>query len=264
MWMGFGYILLLSFLGDAAVLAGTVSNNSPAMVMQNVRDRYAGQDSSGKYIMRIHDASGNVRKRKVKILYRDEKAIRKTVIRIESPASESGTAFLSYSYARERDDDQWLYLPSLRRTRQIANEKRTGAFLGSDFTYADMERFSINNYELVFLGKGEILGREVLKIQAIPKNENIMKKVGYAKRVLWVDPELSMILKELNYDMNSLPLKEISTLDVKVVASIATPALIRAKNLQEGSYTDLELQNISYNVGLGESMFSRHMLQYLR
>lgn len=256
--------LLLALFWNAAVMAGNGSDTNPEIIMKHVRDRFAGDDSSGKYNMRIYDASGNARKRMVSILYRDEKNIRKTIVRIDSPASEYGTAFLSYSYNQMKDDDQWLYLPSLRRTRQIANEKRTGAFLGSDFTYADMERFNVKDYGYKYLGEENILGRNLLMIQAIPINEAIKEKMGYSKRLLWVDPNISMIIKEMNYDKNFLPLREIITLDVMNKSGIHAPALIRAKNLQEGSYTELELRSISYNNGLEESKFSGHMLQYLR
>lgn len=254
-------LLLLAPSTSAAMNSGTAD---PAEVMREVRERNAGADSSGHYLMKMYDASGGSRRREVRILYRDEGEIRKTIIRIESPARETGTSFLSYSYDELRDDDQWLYLPSLRRTRQIANQRRTGAFLGSDFTYADMERFNVSDYQFALLGEEQVSGRSTLKIEAVPYSHEIVAKVGYSRRILWVDASIDMIIKELNYDENGLPLREIQTLELDVTSGIYAPALLRATNLQEDTYTELKLHSIEYDLGLDSSRFSRQMLQYLR
>ncbi|WP_255763339.1 outer membrane lipoprotein-sorting protein [Fulvivirga maritima] len=81
---------------------------------------------------------------------------RKSLIVFTSPSDIEGSAFLTLEN-NDRDDDNWLYLPILRRTRRISSSDITDKFMGSDFTYEDLEEEDINDFTYKYLGdeKGE-------------------------------------------------------------------------------------------------------------
>ena len=69
------------------------------------------------------------------------------------------TGFLTYDYDDPvRDDDQWLYLPALKKTKRIATGDKSGSFMGSDFSYADLTSRELDRYDFRLMKQAEVNG----------------------------------------------------------------------------------------------------------
>ena len=105
-----------------------------------------------------------------------------------SPADVEDTGFLTYDYDEaDRDDDQWLYLPALKKTKRIASSDKSGSFMGSDFSYADMTDRPLEKYEYQLLqGRARSNGVPVWVIQSTPVDEDEIDETGYTKSIQFV------------------------------------------------------------------------------
>jgi len=120
----------------------------------------------------------------------------------EAPADVKGTAFLTHTHAT-RSDDQWLYLPSLKRVKRIAPANRTAPFMGSEFAYEDLASQEVEKYNYDFLGEDSYAGRPTYKIVRISRDP----QSGYSRQVVWVDQERYVALKTEYFDRRNQKLK---------------------------------------------------------
>ncbi len=100
------------------------------------------------------------------------------------PKDVNGTKMLTWTH-KESDDDQWLYLPSLKKVKRISSRSKTGSFMGSEFTYEDLGSQEIEKYQYKYINDEKINSRETWKLDRIPKNNNS----GYSKQTVWMDKE---------------------------------------------------------------------------
>ena len=108
----------------------------------------------------------------------------RSVSTFQWPADVKGTRMLTWS-RKTGDDDQWLYLPALKRVKRISSRNKSGAFMGSEFSYEDLGSQEVEEYTYNSLGEEEIDGRKCWKIERDP----VSKKSGYSKEVVWFDQE---------------------------------------------------------------------------
>lgn len=129
--------------------------------------------------------SGTEEKRQMQRFARDLEDQKRTLISFMAPTDIRGTALLSWEN-QEREDDQWLYLPALKRTQRIASSGKKNYFLGTDFTYADLESETLEDYNYNCEAIFKCGRNECYRIQALPKTPQIQAKTDYSKRVFFV------------------------------------------------------------------------------
>ena len=101
--------------------------------MEKVNARDVGERSISEMEMILIDKKGNKRVRKLKTYGLEQGKDSKSLMFFISPADVKNTGFLTYDYDESgKDDDQWLYLPALRKTKRIASGDKSGSFMGSD------------------------------------------------------------------------------------------------------------------------------------
>ena len=133
----FAVTALLAFLATQPVLA----EMSAREIMQAVEDREDGDNRVADMSMVLIDKNGDTRTRAIRSFDKDKGEDNQRIMFFLSPADVKDTAFLTYDYDEyEKDDDQWLYLPALRKSKRIASSDKSGSFMGSDFSYSDMTR----------------------------------------------------------------------------------------------------------------------------
>ncbi len=146
-------------------------------VMQRVDARDDGDNMTARQEMILIDKNKNRRVREMTMFAKDEGRDTRRLVFFLSPANVKHTGFLTYDYyAGDKDDDQWLYLPALRKTKRIASSDKSAAFMGSDFSYADMTRRVISEWKFKILKEAEVRGKPVWLIQALPASEVIRKR----------------------------------------------------------------------------------------
>jgi len=182
------------------------------------------------------------------------------VIFFLSPADVRNTAFLTYDYDEPgRDDDQWLYLPALKKTKRIASSDKSSSFMGSDFTYADMTSRRIEDYDYRIAKETTVRGNRVWVMEAVPKTQKIIDETGYTKSYMFVRQDNFVVVRALHI------LKEAGKkkyMDVKKLEQIdgiwvATEIDMKTtKDKQTLHRTVLKLSDVKFNQDLDDSFFT--------
>jgi hypothetical protein len=170
-------------------LPGAASADDPKAreIMVQVDERDDGDNQTANLEMILIDKRGKKRVRELKSFGKDKGEDTYSMLFFLSPADVQDTGFLTYDYDdADRDDDQWLYLPALKKTKRIAASNKSGSFMGSDFSYADMTDRPLERYDFTLLKESEINGDAVWVIQAVPATKEEINETGYTKSVLFV------------------------------------------------------------------------------
>lgn len=184
----------------------------------------------------------------------------KSISVFNAPKDIKGTAFLSYTHALI-PDDQWLYLPALKRVKRIASANKSGPFVGSEFAYEDLTSQEVAKYTYKWLRDETIDGREAFVIEAYPVYENS----GYTRQVVWLDKERYRPLKIDYYDRKNAPLKTLVASDwQQYLDQYWRPGHMNMVNHQTGKSTELLWSNYQFKVGLTERDFDRNTLKRKR
>ena len=184
----------------------------------------------------------------------------KTLTIFNKPKDVKGTAFLSYSHVVGADD-QWLFLPSIKRVKRISSSNKSGPFMGSEFSFEDLSSFEIDKYTYQYLADETVNGLDSFKVEQFPVDENS----GYTRRIVWVDKDEYRIIKVDFYDRKNALLKTLSYSKFELYLGQYWRALnYDMENHQTGKSTSLVWNNYAFKTGLKDSDFSRSSLKRAR
>jgi uncharacterized protein len=224
-----------------------------------------GEYLSRQIEMLMTDRRGKQRSRKTisfRKTYEDQK---RTVLFYLEPANVRDTGFLIWDYTDPgKDDDQWLYLPALRKVRRISASDRGDYFLGTDFTYEDMKldgKLEPLDYNFSLLGREDIDGIESYKLEATTKNETIAKELGYSRTVVWVNPANWMILRAKFWDTKGAELKTLAVGDIRQIDGIWTRHQLQLVNHQTGHQTEFVITEVDYTSPVDDDLFTKMALE---
>ena len=257
-------ISIISLVLIGPLKLGEQSLPSGQSIAIKTHERNEGISMTRKLTMELKDKRGKVRKRETMSLrkyYGDEKRL---AIFYLTPRSVQGTAFLTYDYPDpEVNDDQWLYMPALRKTRRISAANRGDYFLGTDLTYEDIKletRISLEDYNYKTIGKATIDGHECFVVEGTPKSKEIAKELGYSKVKLWIDANIWMLRKADSWDIAGNHLKTTEIKDVRKVQGIWTYHKIYVKNHKTAHETIFSNSEIDYETDIRDEMFTKEAL----
>lgn len=219
-------------------------------------------DSTGTMRMILKDKKGDTSEREmhVKALEGPEAEGDKTLMIFESPKDQKGTALLTYQH-KSRDDDQWLYLPALKRVKKIASTTKSGPFMGSEFSFEDVGGQQVDEYTYKYLRDESYDGQDCYVVESAPKDENS----GYTKVISWVDKQHYRTLKADFFDRKQSHLKTLTATGFKLyIDKFWRPDQVEMVNLQTGKSTQLLTNDQQFKTGLKEADFSQNSLQRAR
>jgi predicted RND superfamily exporter protein len=223
-----------------------------------------GVQRSSKLSMKMVDRRGKERQRETltfRKYYGEEK---RTALFYLSPRNVKDTGFLTYDYPdANKDDDQWLYLPALRKARRISASDRGDYFLGTDFTYEDIKKegkFELSDYHFKTLKRDSLDGKEVLLLEAIPVDEETAAELGHSSVLAWVDPSNWIVLKSQSWDINENQLKTTVMSDIREVDGIWTRHSLIVDNHKTGHHTEFTFSQVDYNTEVKDRVFTRQAL----
>lgn len=256
-----GAISLFFVLASHAVLAMNATEKGLAISKEaKLRDSGWGDSSADiQMILRNSQGQESIRQIKFKSLEQENDGDKSLTIFIR-PKDVKGTAFLSFSHPVGADD-QWLYLPSLKRIKRISSHNKSGPFMGSEFSYEDLSSFEIEKYDYKYVGEETINNLDSFMVEQYPVDENS----GYTRRVVWLDKKAYRIQKVDFYDRKNALLKTLTYrnyrqyLDKYWRADNATMI-----NHQSGKNTELIFENYVFQTGLEDSDFNRNALKRAR
>lgn len=184
----------------------------------------------------------------------------KSLVIFESPKDIDGTALLSHAKILE-PDDQWLYLPALRRVKRISSSNKSGPFVGSEFAYEDFTSLELNKYTYQWLREETVDGVPMDVVERFPRYENS----GYSKQVSWIDQEVYQVRKVEFYDRRGDLLKTLELLDYREYeGGVWRSHRFLMENAQTGKSTELLYEDYAFKNGLGENDFVKGVLNRIR
>jgi len=197
---------LLFLLGVGASLLTTqalADDPTARAIMEKVDARDEGDTLEQDMLMILIDKNGNQRTRDLKSYAKDFGVDNHRTIFFKSPADVKNTAFLTYDYDDgARDDDQWLYLPALKKVKRIPSTDKSSSFMGSDFSYFDMTDRDLEDYDFKLLKETEVRGHPAWMIESTPRNQAIIDESGYEKTIAIVRKDNHVLVRAINFMTN--------------------------------------------------------------
>lgn len=238
-------------------------------VMMQVDNRYNGESSIGEYTMVLIDRRERQRVRNLRIYSKDFGEDNKALSLFESPADIRGTAYLNFDWDnQDRDDDSWLYLPALQRVKRIASSDTSDSFLGSDFTYADINGYELDWYDYTFVNESETIdGTEVWVVEAVPKTEFKDKAedaTGYSKMQSWIRKDNFVQIRAQVWELKGNKIKYFNSSEIELIDDIWTTKrlqVITTRNGRQEHASVLQINSINYNVDVDDSSFTTEYMQ---
>jgi outer membrane lipoprotein-sorting protein len=225
-------------------------------IMEKVYYNPSGDDTQGNLSMTLTNNRGEQRVRTLNQYIKDDGKVEKKIMYFLSPADVRNTSFMNWSYADGRSDDQWIYLPSLKRTRRISSDGKSDYFMGSDFTYDDLGDRHPNQDSHKLLREETIEGQACFVVESTPKEDDYM----YSKTITWVMKDNFLGLKREFYDDRARLLKVLSINEYKKVDGFWTILETEMHNVQRDHKTTMKFTDVKKNKGIPESRFTERSM----
>jgi len=235
-------------------------------IMEKVNARDTGDRSITEMEMILIDKKGNKRVRKLKTFGLEKGKDSLSLMFFLSPADVRNTGFLTFDYDESgKDDDQWLFLPALRKTKRITAGDKSGSFMGSDLNYSDMTSPDLNLYEYTLMKETEVKGQKVWQIKTVPKTKAEAEKSGYSKSVVFIRQDNYVMIRGVRWVHKK---KRNKYLDVRKLEKIdgiwvSTEMHVTTKSGKKTLHkTILKQKNIHFNQDeVNEDLFSIRRLE---
>lgn len=261
------YKLLLAFL--LAITSGTQGwaedaiQKGYSISQRSDRSDRGFSDSIVKLTMTLRNATGAESERSLNIStleVPDENLGDKSLVVFSSPRDINGTALLSHAKILD-PDDQWLYLPALKRVKRISSANKSGPFVGSEFAFEDFTANELNKYSYKWL-RSEGCGDFTCDVvERYPLYENS----GYTRQIAWVDQSVYQIRKLEFYDRKDSLLKTLDFLDYRLYNDAYWRVhLLKMHNHQTKKSTDLVYSEYQFKTGLSDNDFVKGILKRVR
>lgn len=180
----------------------------------------------------------------------------RTLLTVNSPPDVKGTKLLTVTH-KDADDQQWLYLPAMKRVKRISAQLKSGSFMGSDFAYEDFSGTDVNKYTYKFIKDDTIDGRPTWVVQRKSKSSDS----GYSREVIWYDHEYKAAVKAEFYDRKNELLKIAQFQSYKKHSKWWRPNRVKMANVQNKNQSILTWSNHKLNVTMGDNVFKDQSLK---
>ncbi len=257
-----GWLVIVFTLGAAPQADSAQDARS---IMEQVDARDDGDNQTADLQMTLIDQNDNERKRTIKLFSKDKGRDTWRMQFFLAPADVKDTGFLTYDYyGGDQDDDQWLYLPDLRKTKRIASSDKSSSFMGSDFSYADMTRRVLDEWDYKLLKEDLVDGQKVWLIETLPVSKAVEDRYGYKKSIVYVRQDNFMVIRAIHVlkSGNKVKYMEVKKIDQIDGIWVAVETWMKTtRNKRTLHRTILTMDDIKYNQDLDESIFSVRQLE---
>jgi len=234
-------------------------------IMQRVEARDDGDNMTWDLAMVLIDKNNKQRKKYFKNFSKDFGRDEKRIMFVKSPAQIKNTGFLTFDYDDEsKDDDQWLFLPAIGKTKRIASSDKSSSFMGSDLNYSDMTDRNLEDYDFTLLKESKIRGWNVWIIRSLPKTKHVEEKTGYKKTTLAVRKDNYVVVRAKMWTSEGGFVKYMDVQKCVQIDGIwvATQNHITKKRGRATTHqTLLKLSNVRFNQALDENVFTIRRLE---
>lgn len=219
-------------------------------------------DSTANLRMLLRNKQGQVSRRELRIRTLEAKGDgTKSLCIFDSPADVRGTILLTHTH-RHADDDQWLFLPALKRIKRIAAQNKSGSFMGSEFSYEDIATQTVEKYRYKWLRDEDCDGHDCHVIERRPID---VKNSGYTRHIAWIDKDEYRTWKVDYYDRRDALLKTLTFKDYRrYEEKFWRPGDMTMVNHQNGKSSQLLWSDFAFQTGLTEYDFEMQSLTRIR
>lgn len=254
-------------LGIAVLLVGTAGAQDLESLLARNESLPRPPATESTMRMVITNKSGQSRVREIKAYSSTDAAgTDKQVLVFLSPADVRDTRFLTVDYeSGGKADEQYIYLPALRKVRSIGTaggDSKTGAFLGSDFTFADIGSLDRADFSVKSIGDDTIDGRKYVKVEFTAKGPAVVKNYGYGRIIRWIDAENATSRKSEYYDGSGKLVKRLVVNGQRLVdGKYWQFDSMEMANLESGGKTAWIFDSSKNLPGIDESYFTLRFLE---
>lgn len=254
-------LLPLLVLLPFATSAQTPEDRGLAIAVEADKRDTGWQDSSASMKMILRNRQGETSERAIRVRTLEVTGDGdKSLTIFDHPADVKGTAFLSYTHATQ-PDDQWLYLPALKRVKRISSANKSGPFMGSEFAYEDISSQEVDKYSYKYVRDEALDGLDAFVVERYPR----YKHSGYTRQLVWLDQQHYRVLKVEYYDRKDAHLKTLMAKDYKKYLDRFWRAhQMDMVNHQNGKSTTLVWNDYAFRTGLTDRDFDRNSLKRAR
>jgi outer membrane lipoprotein-sorting protein len=206
--------------------------------------------------MTLTNKQGKQRIRKIKQFSKDMGNVEKSIMFFQSPADVKNTSFMNWTYDSDKSDDQWIYLPALKKVKRISSDSKSDYFMGSDFTYDDLGDRKLDADKHRLLKSEKINGIDCYVVESVSKDEDYM----YSKTKTWIRKDNFVGMKKEFYDEDEDLLKILTIKKVKKIKGFWVITNSEMKNVQKNHKTSIVLSNVQINTGVSDAKFTQRTM----
>ncbi|MBL8028041.1 MAG: outer membrane lipoprotein-sorting protein [Fibrobacteres bacterium] len=242
------------------LVTGTlIAQSSPdgLTIIKNVYNRPQPKDQQGVLTMSLINSKNEQRVREIKQFISNKETVEKKLMFFISPADVRNTSFMNWSYVNTgKDDDQWIYLPALKKTKRISSEGKSDYFMGSDFTYDDLGDRQPEEDEHTLVREEQINNINCYVVKSTPRDKGYL----YSSTVSWIDKEKWVGVKKEFYDEDGKHLKTLTVKESKKMGGFWMIVISEMHNVQKNHRTRMELKDITVDQGISDAQFSERAM----
>jgi len=244
----------------AILIAATGALSAQSMtgrdIVEKSYNRPTGDDQVSNLKMTLINSRGSERVREIKQFTRDDGKVEKSIMFFLAPADVKNTSFMNFSYSDDKADDQWIYLPALRKVKRISSDSKSDYFMGSDFTYDDLGDRKLDEDKHKFLRSEMLVGKDCYVVESVSKDPDYM----YSKTITWINKKNFIGVKKEFYDEDGELLKILHIKKYENVSGFDIITHSEMENVQRDHKTKMELSDVEVNIGVSDSKFSQRMM----
>lgn len=227
-------------------------------IIENVYNRETGEDTTSDLTMTLQNSRGDERVREIKQFSKDFGKEEKSIMFFISPADVRNTSFMNWSYDEEgKDDDQWIYLPALKKVKRISSDSKNDYFMGSDFTYDDLGDRHPSEDTHKLLREEKFNGEDCYVVESLPYEKGYM----YSRTVTWIIKDKWIGMKKEFYDEDGDHLKTLSVEKYDKIDGYWIILNSVMHNVQKNHKTIMNLKNVEINTGIDDGKFTERIMK---
>jgi outer membrane lipoprotein-sorting protein len=261
-------LAVVALLGTSVVLGG-IPQPAHALTTSEIMNRNFVVtrviDSTAHTTMTLTNRSGKQRIRKTfgTTKLKKNSLDNKRMTQFLSPTDIKGTVSLLIENS-EKDDDIWIYLPSLKKVRRLVSSNKKDSFIGTDFSYGDVIGHKVRDWKHTLVREEKFDDQPCYVIESIPANKSVRSDSGYSKRVSWIRKDIFVTVKALAYDEANELIKEFRFshyVEVDPERGKWFARDLEAHNVQRDHRTLIRIDDYKVNVGVKDSYFTTRYMK---
>ncbi|MCD4743286.1 MAG: outer membrane lipoprotein-sorting protein [Desulfobacteraceae bacterium] len=265
----FNLLITLLLIAFASTSLLAQSDLTASQVMEKMDTRDNGMTRTSDITMILINKNKQQRKRKIKNISKDYGKDTKGIIFFLSPADVKNTAYMSFDFDdNNKEDDSWLYLPALKKVKRIASSDKSGSFMGSDFSYSDINGITIEDWDYTFIKESLLIDDiDTWVVQGLPKadkKDKVLNETGYLKSLMWVRKDNFMLVKAKYWVKKGRKIKYLKVEDIKKTDNIWTPYKMTMTTTVKGKIEHtslLKFSKVQYNKEIDDSYFTTRNME---